>query len=181
MSTFTIEQLESLATQLETTEAEQRARLERLCRAYARIIRAASPDKFARRATHYGDEAGSWDSSFPPRKEYAARTGPLAIKTSDSVTEDVATEGGFYYAWRRVTVRGALAIGTDGTWYRSDETGTGNFGPFAARPGNHDVDVDIDWSETDEVSTEELIAAEAKLRDLAFPLVAARRASEARS
>jgi hypothetical protein len=174
MSTFTIEQLESLATQLETTEVEQHARLERLCRAYARIIRAASPDRFTRRATHYGDEAGSWDSSYPPDMEYSAHTGPLSIVVCNEETDDTATSRGFYHSWRRVTVRGALAIGTDGTWYRSDEHGTGHFGPFAAHPGRHDVDVEIEWSETSDVSTAELAAAEAKLRALAFPLVAAR-------
>lgn len=182
MTTITIETLELLATEIEADETVQRSRLARLCTAYVRILAAREPAKFTRRACHYGDEAGHFDSSFPPSKEYSERTGPRSIKLTESKTDDVATSSGFYYSWRRVTESGALAIGADGRWYRSDETGAGRVGQFAAHPGVCDVDVTIDWSpeNVEDVTTEELEIAEAKLRDMAFPLVAAKLA-EARS
>lgn len=180
-TSITIETLELLATEIEADETAQRSRLARLCAAYVRILAAREPATFTRPATHYGDEAGHYDTSFPPDLEYSEHTGPRSILIVDSETDDVATSSGFYYSWRRVTTCGALTIGIDGKWYRSDETGTGRLGQFAAHPGHCDVDVTLEWSREsiDDVTTEELELAETKLRELAFPLVAAR--MEARS
>ncbi|MGN6103723.1 MAG: hypothetical protein ACTHU0_01335 [Kofleriaceae bacterium] len=176
---ITIEALESLATEFVDNEQANRGRLERLCTAYARILGAREPERFDARACRYADEAGHWDSSFPPDQEYTDHTGPRSILLADSETEDVATSGGFYYDWTRTTTRGALAVGPDGEWYRSTETGTGAVGQYAAHPGNHRVDIEIEWQEVDatDLTTAELAAAEQELRKLAFPLVAERLAS----
>lgn len=174
-TTFTVEALEHLATELEGREQEQRQRLSRLCAAYVRIIAARAPEKFTPRATHHGDEAGHWDTSYPPKQEYSATTGPALIQVEERETEDVATEGGFYYPWRRVTTYGGLYVDMHGRWWRSDETGTGRYGQFAAHPGDCDVDCEIDWStvDADDVTLAELGHAEAKLRKIAFPLATA--------
>lgn len=179
---ITIEALELLADQAESDDAAQRAKLARLITAYARIASAAQPEAFTRRAKHVGDEAGHFDSSFPPSIVHSDRTGPLSIRVTDSETEDVATSTGFYYDWRRVTTRGALAVGPGGGLYRSDESGTGRVGQYAAHPGDCDVDVEITWSRVDvadpeEVTLAELAACEAAMRTLAFPLVAAKLAA----
>lgn len=173
MSTaITIEHLEALASELEANSAAQRDRLLRLIRAEIRILAARDPEQFAPLARHYGDEAGHYDNSFPPDQEFSERTGPASIRLTKAVTEDVATSGGYYYQWRRVTSRGALVVDMHGQFWRSSETGTGRVGQFAAHPGDCDVDVTIDWSREDdsEISLDELRSAEVKVRALAFPL-----------
>lgn len=176
---LTIEDLEALADTMGKENHERRGKLNRLCVAYARIIGLAKPDAFEPEPCQHGDEAGSWDSSYPPDQVYSEHTGPETITIRSHKIEDVATGGGFYYPWRRVTVDGGLAIDRDGAWYRADETGTGRLGRFAAHPGDCDVTCEIAWCEVDveDLDVEELDAAERKLRDLAFPLVAARRAA----
>lgn len=175
---ITVEQIEHLATELEADAEENRSRLLRLIRAETRILAAREPERFTRRACHYGDEAGHYDNSYPPKMEYSERTGPVSITLTKSVTEDVATTSGFYYEWRRVCSSGALALDMHGRFWRSDETGTGRVGQFAAHPGDCGVDVTIDWSHEsdDDVSLEELRIAEGKLRALAFPAATAKAA-----
>lgn len=176
MDKITIEGLEALATALETDTETRRGRLLRLCAAYGRILAAREPERFTRRACHYGDEAGHYDVSFPPELEYSDRTGPASILIADPETEDVATSSGFYYTWRRVTRAPGLAFGRDGRWYRGTAEGTGTLGQFAAHPGDHRVDVTIEWESVAarEIATDELAATEAALRALAFPLLASR-------
>lgn len=173
---ITIEQLESLATELENDDAAQRDRLSRLCRAYVRILAVREPERFERGACHYGDTVGSCDGSYPPGQEYSERTGPRSIALINSDTENVATSTGFYYTWRRVTKYGGLEVGRDCRWYRSDEYGTGRFGQFPAHPGTCNVDVTIDWHSVAQadLTTAELALAEVALRELAFPLTAAK-------
>jgi len=178
-TTITLEALEALAAAAESDNAVEHARLARLCTAYGRILRARDPEKFQHKACHVGDEAGHCDSSYPPDQKYTECTGPRALRLRMRATEDIATSGGFYYSWRRVTTDGGLYLGLDGSWYRSSETGTGEVGSFAAHPGDCNVDCTIEWStvDVDELTLEELRAAEATLRELAFPLVAEKLAS----
>lgn len=175
---ITIEALETLAAEMAGEVEAQRARLARLCAAYTRIAAAGQPDAFTRRALHHGDAAGHWDSSYPPRQVYSDLTGPRTIRILERETDDVATSGGYYYDWRRVTTEPGLYVGIDGTWYRSHETGTGRLGQFAAHPGDCSVDCEIDYvrAHADSLTVAELAEAERTLRELAFPLVAARRA-----
>lgn len=170
MNAITIESLEQLATEIEATEAAQRAKLDRLIRAYARILAVREPHLFVRKATEHGDEAGHWDSSFPPKQVFRSKTGPALIKIEAWDTEDVATSGGFYYSWRRVTNDGGLYVSKMGELYEADETGTGALGQFAAHPGDHNVECEIEWSRKREVTIEQLATAEEHLRKLAFPL-----------
>lgn len=173
-TTITLEALERLATELETEDSAQRGRLQRLCRAYVRILAQRDPDHFERQPCHRGDEAGHYDTSYPPDQVYSDHSGPRVIQICERVTEDIATSGGYYYDWRRVTTYGGLYVGRDGTWYRSDESGTGRVGQFAAHPGDCSVDCTIEWSHTADLTTAELTTAELTLRELAFPLVAER-------
>jgi hypothetical protein len=156
----------------------RRARLVRLCAAYARIVAAREPAAFAARPLHHGDEAGHWDSSYPPKQVYSDRSGPRTVRITERETEDVATTGGFYYSWRRVTTAPGLHIGPDGRWYHSTETGTGELGQFAAHPGDCGVECEIEYTtrHADSLTVAELTEAERVLRDLAFPLVASRQA-----
>lgn len=170
MNTITIEALEQLATELEATEADQRAKLDRLIRSYARILAVREPHLFVAKATERGDEAGHWDSSFPPKQELRAKTGPRLLKIEGWDTEDVATSGGYYYSWRRVTTDGGVYVSKMGELYEDDETGTGKLGQFAAHPGDCDVECTIEWSRKHDVSLDQLRAAEEHLRKLAFPL-----------
>lgn len=170
MNTITIEDLERMATELEANEAQQRARLDRLIRSYARILAVREPHLFERRATEHGDVAGHWDNSFPPKQEFRARTGPRLLRVEGYDTEDVATSGGFYYSWRRVTTDGGLYVSKMGELYEANETGTGRFGAFAAHPGDCDVECEVAWSPKREVSLKQLVAVESCLRELAFPL-----------
>ncbi len=170
LAQITIEDLERMATELETDESAQRARLDRLIRSYARILAVREPHLFERKATEHGDVAGHWDSSYPPKQEFRARTGPRLLRVEAWDTEDVATSGGFYYSWRRVTTDGGLYVTKMGELYEADETGTGRLGQFAAHPGDCDVECVIEWSGKHDVSIEQLRAAEEHLRRLAFPL-----------
>lgn len=171
MTEITIETLEALATQLETDEEAQRAKLLRMIRAESRILAVREPGKFPARATVLHDEDGHWDSSYPPKQVYADRTGPLLVKVVGNKSSDVATSGGFYYSWRRVTEDPGLYVARDGTIYGCNEHGTGRLGQFAAHPGDCDVEVELDWSPRDlgDVTTEELAEVESHMRALAFP------------
>lgn len=176
---ITIEALETLATQLETDDGATRAKLLRMIRAEARILAVREPSKFRSQATACRDEDGHWDSSYPPKQQYCDRTGPRLVQVSDCSTRDLATEGGFYYAWRRVTEDPGLFVARDGAIWGCDEHGTGRLGAFAAHPGDCDVEVELDWSrrDIDEVTTAELSAVEAHMRMLAFPASAASEAA----
>jgi len=166
-----IEELEILATELEQNAAAQRNRLLRLCRLHVRILASREPALFERRATWHGDEEGHFDSSYPPKQVYRDHTGPRTIHLAARVTEDVATSGGFYFDWRRVTSYGGLHVRGDGRFLRSVEEGTGRVGQFAAHPGDTNVSCTITWSSIpeDDLSLDELTAAEKALRALAFP------------
>lgn len=170
MNAITIESLEQLATELEATEAAQRAKLDRLIRAYARILAAREPHLFERKSTEHGDEAGHWDNSFPPHQEFRAHTGPRLLRVEAWDTEDVATSSGFYHSWRRVTTDGGLYVSKMGELYEADETGTGRVGQFAAHPGDCDVECTIEWLRKHDVSLEQIATVELHLRALAFPL-----------
>ena len=172
---ITFEALEELATQLEADVEKQRQKLLRLCRGYHRILALRERQLFERKACHFGDEAGHYDSSFPPRLVYSERNGPRALRLAPRKTEDIPTSGGYYYSWRRVTTYGGLCISLHGEWLRSEETGTGELGQFAAYPGDCKVDCTIAWGQVgdDDVELDELTLAEEKLRGLAFPASAA--------
>jgi hypothetical protein len=173
---ITIEGLEALAAQMEADAATHAAKLERLIRAFARIINGREPQKFTRKPTEYGDEAGHYDNSFPPEQEYRAHTGPRLIRLEERTTEEVATSSGFYYSWKLVTTAPGLYVAPDGSLWGSDATGAGRLGQFAAHPGDCGVEVTIDYDRRGDVSLDELERAEMALRDLAFPLIAAAQA-----
>lgn len=168
---ITIEQVEALATKLEADDEAKRAKLVRLICAYTRVIAQRSPEKFQRQATVCRDEEGHFDNSYPPRIVYRDHTGPRLLQVRDNRTDDVATSGGFYYSWKRVTEDRGVWVGRDGTLWGCDETGTGEVGQFAAHPGDCNVDVELEWErlDLDDVDTEDLSATESKLRGLAFP------------
>jgi hypothetical protein len=170
---ITIEALESLVANLETEESARREKLERLIRAYARIVALREPEHFPRRALHLGDEAGHWDNSYPPNQVYSDRSGPRLVKVRSSSEEDIATEGGFYYAWRRVSTDPGLYVSRTGQIYGCAETGTGRVGQFAAHPGDCEVDCEVDWSVRDEITLADLEEVEQHMRALAFPLATA--------
>lgn len=167
---ITIEDVEALALSLEGEEREKRVRLERLIRAYARIIHAREPERFARHATEYGDEAGHFDNSFPPKQVYRAHNGPRLIQLRDCSTEDLPTSGGFYHEWRRVTTDPGLYVAPNGAIWGATETGTGRVGRFAAHPGDCGVEVEISYDLRDDLSLAELEEVEEALRKLAFPM-----------
>ena len=170
MNTITIESLEALATELEQTAELQTTKLKRLIAAYARILWQREPEHFKRRDTEHGDEAGHWDSSYPPKQVYRARTGPRLVLVDELTTDDVPTSGGFYYSWRRVTTDGGVYVDRMGQIYECEETGTGRLGQFAAHPGDCDVECTLDWSRNSKPTLDQLALAEQKMRELAFPL-----------
>lgn len=167
----TIDQLEALAVSLEQTDAEQRAKLLRMIRAEARILAVREPAKFQRKALEHGDEDGHFDGSYPPKQVFKNCTGPRLVRVHSWSTDDIATEGGFYYTWKRVTTDPGLYVARDGTIYGCDEHGTGKLGQFAAHPGDCDVECELDWDprDLDNVTTEELATVESHMRALAFP------------
>lgn len=177
-STITLESLERLAADLEFGEEQRRERLLRLTAAYARILAVRQPELFDRRAVEYSDEDGYWDNSYPPKQQYKDRTGPRLIKVSSADWQQVATSEGFDYSWRATASELGLYVARDGEIWGGEYSGEGAFGRFAAHPGDHNVQLSIDWSprDLDEVSTADLVMVEETLRDLAFPLVAAARA-----
>ena len=132
---ITIEDLETIALAAESDDQARRTHLLRMIRAYVRILAAREPEKFTARAKHRGDEAGHWDSSYPPKQEYSEYTGPRSIKIAIMDTEDIATSGGFYFGWRRVTTYGGLYIDRAGRFLRGDESGTGRVGNSPPAPG----------------------------------------------
>lgn len=170
-TTITIEQVEALAMQVEQDESTERTRLLRLVAAYSRILATREPHLYQRMPLAHGDESGHWDGSFPPTQEYSDRRGPRLIEVRDHQTSDVATEGGYYHAWRRVTEDAGLYVDRAGTIYGADETGAGRVGQYAAHPGDCDVDCAIEWEPRglDDVTTDDLRSVEAHLRELAFP------------
>jgi hypothetical protein len=174
---ITIESLEALASKLEQETATHAAKLERIIRAFARIIHAREPRKFARQPCGWGDEAGCSDNSYPPEKEYRDYTGPRLLEIIEEDTEEVPTSDGFYYSYRVTGTDPGLYIAADGSIWGAMRTGTGRFGQFAAHPGHCDVEVSIEYDQRRDVSTEELETAEKHLRKLAFPLIEATQAA----
>lgn len=175
---LSIAMLEALASSMEEGEQERRSKLLRLTTAYARIIAAQGAGAFKAMPLEYADEDGHYDNSYPPEQAYKDFRGPRAITIVDNETESAATEGGFYHNYRTVTVDGGLFVGRDGTLYACDESGSGHFGQFAARPGPCRVMLTIAWRRLAaiDVPTERLELAERKLRELAFPHIAAAKA-----
>lgn len=169
---ITIEQLESLVDRMEHDETARRAKLHRLIRAYARIVALREPQQFPARALHLGDESGHWDNSYPPTQVYSDRSGPRLIRVRESQEEDIATTGGFYHDWRRVSVSPGLYVSRDGHLYGRAETGTGRVGQYAAHPGDCDVDCAVEWSvrPDDELELGDIEECELHMRTLAFPL-----------
>lgn len=178
--TITIEALEQLATQLEATDREQRAKLQRLIAAYARIIALREPGQLKRRPVEVADEDGHWDGSYPPNIQYKDYSGPRLIEVRRGDYDTVATEGGCYHAWRAVTSDCGVYVASDGGLYGRQYSGEGRVGQYAAHPGNCDVRIEVTYDEldTDEIALSDLTVAESTLRDLAFPLGAAAQAAE---
>jgi hypothetical protein len=174
--TITIEQLEQLANLLEASATAKRAKLLRLIGAYARILYTQKPKSFARRAMELADEDGHYDTSFPPAIEWKDRSGPRLMQIVEAVDDQVATTNGFYHDWRYTTTDRGLYVSPSGELYGRALNGGGSLGSFAAHPGSCKVMASVEWDtlETEEICEERLEEAEKKLRDLAFPLVAAR-------
>jgi len=172
---ITLEDVEALAAQLEADDAAERAKLQRLIRAEARIIAVREPEQFEARPLEYADEDGNGDTSYPPGQSYRAYAGPRLIEVRECETTDVATSPGYYRTWRRITEYPGLFVDREGRIWGCDESGTGRVGSFAAHPGDCDVAVTIAWERRcdSEVSTEELREVERHLRQLAFPLTQA--------
>lgn len=173
---MTIEMLENLANEIETEENLERARLARLIRAYARIASKADPQTFPARAIERSDEDGHWDNSFPPDIELKNHCGPRAICIFVHNVTDIATSSGYYHSWRRETEYVGLYVRIDGALLGCTETGTGSVGQYAAHPGDHGVECTLEYEARDleDIELEDLQAAEASLREIAFPLIAAR-------
>lgn len=171
---ITVETLEALANELHAEGEAARAKLVRLVRAYARILAAREPERFTPRAMEYADEDGHYDNTFPPDQVYRCYTGPTLLKVRGAKTRDVATEGGFYHEWKRVTEAAGLYAAPDGGIWGCDHTGTGRVGQFAAHPGDCGVLVELTWERRSDasVSLAELLELEESLRELAFPLSA---------
>ncbi len=171
---ITIEHLEALAAELEQEDAQERARLQRLIRAYARILAVREPDTFEAQATEYSDEEGYSDSSYPPSKELKDFSGPRLLVIDEWEHSEIATESGFYHSWRAALAGPGLYVARDGRFYSVDVKGSGEYKSFAAWPGTSDVMISVTWSarEMSEVQTEDIRRAEKTLREKAFPLVA---------
>lgn len=175
-STITIEQIEALADKLQHEDGDRRAKLLRMIRAYVRILAIREPAKFTRRATIYADEDGHYDNSYPPKQEWKKRTGPKSITFRQITWETRSTTGGFYYDYDCYTTVVGLCIDKDGDWYAGTLEGTGQYGQFAAHPGECSVECTIEWDEFNpiDLTTEEISDAEQHLRVLAFPASAAK-------
>lgn len=145
MNHITIESLEALASQIESDDALEHARLLRLCRAMIRILAARQPELFERRATSITDEAGHYDTSFPPKVELHFDGARRLLEIRDNDTDEIPTSAGFYYSWRRATTDVGCYVGRDGFFYGCEETGTGRLGQFAAHPGNCGREIGLDW------------------------------------
>jgi hypothetical protein len=180
-SQITIEDLGTLAGQLEADAAAEGNRLTRLIRAYARIVFQRQPDAFTPRAVEHSDEDGHWDNSYPPKIRYKDRSGPRTIVVVTHEYDTVATSGGFYYDWRAVTTERGLCVDRDGDFYDATHEGTGSLGQFAAHPGDCNVMVAIEFHTVDtrEIALDRLQLAEKTLREKAFPFVAALQARTA--
>jgi hypothetical protein len=179
-STITIADVEALADQLETDEAARRATSLRLLRACARIVAIRTPETFSREPVEYADVAGHSDNSFPSGQEYRDYSGPSVLEIATPTWNELATESGYYYRWRAVTCERGLFVGRDGSLWGVDVSGTGSFAPFAATPGDRDVEISLSFHRLDlaDVSTDEILLAEKALRSLAFPLNAAKESAQ---
>lgn len=174
--TITLEQLEALATSLEATEWKRREKLIRMIRAFVRILSIREPARFTARPTVYADEDGHWDNSYPPTQEFKQRTGPRSIQLRKTDFTNRATTGGFYHHSCYYTEVPGLSVDASGDFWNSKLDGVGQYGQFAAHPGECEVNCTIDHEIVDagDLSTVELIDAEQQLRLLAFPSASAK-------
>ena len=172
-ATITVESLEALATQLEETEKAKRAKLTRMIAAYCRILAVREPQTFKARATVIADKDGHWDNSYPPKIEWKEKTGPKLHEIAGGDYGTTSTSTGCYHSWDAYTETRGLYVDRSGEIWGAEFAGTGSVGEYAAYPGNHNVEIEIEWSESDEVETAQLEEAEETLRALAFPLAAA--------
>ncbi|HET9954122.1 MAG TPA: hypothetical protein VFQ61_06445 [Polyangiaceae bacterium] len=166
---ITIEDLERLVSEAKADDDARRERLVTLIGLYARLIALREPKRFKARATEYCDEPGTGNGSSPPDKSYRNRTGPRLMLLLETQTEDVPDTGSFYHSWHRVTQDPGLYVDAGGDLWGSEESGTGSFSQFPARPGDCNVHVRVDWSRrtASDLTTADLEAAEAKLRNIA--------------
>jgi hypothetical protein len=180
---MTIHELEALANEVceETETAKQK--LARMIRAFARIINAKSPSSFPQMPLEYSDVDGHWDNSYPPKQVYKKKSGPRLIVIIHDEQDSNATTSGFYHSSEYFTTDRGLYVSPTGEFFGCDEHGTGRFGQFAAHPGDCDVhcECEYDTIDLDDIPLDRLQKAEKELRDLAFPLVAARLAKEVQS
>lgn len=160
---ITIEQLEALAAQVENDNATEHERLNRLCRAMARILAGRQRELFVARATSITDEAGHFDGSYPPKEECHGRSRAL-LRVRRYTVENVPTSGGFYHDFREQTTDVGCYVSLDGSLWGCDRSGTGRLGQYAAHPGECNRDITLDWHAI-EPTLDDLRAAEAALRD----------------
>lgn len=169
MHELTLEALEALAATLDEEEAQTIEKLQRMIRAYARILWNREPQRFKRQPLRRQDEAGHWDNSFPPSIEYTDHSGPRAIRCCKPEWQEVATDSGFYHSYRVTTTEPGLSVDRFGNLLRCNIEGTGEIGQYAAHPGDKNVDCDLSYETADDPTIEELRFCEAKLRGMAFP------------
>jgi hypothetical protein len=172
---LTLEQLEDVANSVGQESSQQREHLLRMIQSYVRIIAARGIETFRPLPLFYGDADGYWDNSFPPKQTYKEHTGPETVVVQNVDFQSRATSSGFYHDLKYFTVSPGYYVDADGQFWRGTLEGTGRYGQFAAYPGEADVACAISYQEVadHEVPTPVLIAAERKLRQLAFPLAAA--------
>lgn len=163
LSTITIEQLESLAAQVESDEVAECARLLRFCRAMTRILAARQPDEFTWRCTSITDEAGHWDNSYPPKEETHGRSPARLLRVRKYDFDQVPTSGGFYHSYRCEPTDVGCYVARDGSFWGCRYSGTGEFGSYAAHPGDCNREIELDWHRV-EPTLDDLRAAEPVLR-----------------
>jgi hypothetical protein len=175
MTSITIEVLEALAHQVEEQEQTEREHLHRLIRAYTRILAVREPAKFRRRACEYGDETGYCDGFYLPKMQCRNYTGPRLFSIYEGDYSTIPTSTGFDHDWKAVTSDLGLYISPAGECWGRETAGTGEFGSFPAYPGDCSVEIEFHWRELaeDELPIEGLREAEERLREAAFPHVAA--------
>ena len=169
---FSIEILENLAATLGAEEKAKRTRLQRLIRAYSRIIALRDGDQFQSQNTEMRDEDGYYDNSYPPEEQCCNQTGPELMRVEQPTDEYVGTSDGFYHDAKVVTEYGGVYVDASGDLWQRRAEGTVRFGSFAAHPGWCNREIGYDFSQVSEPTMNDLLTAEEALREIAFPMVA---------
>ena len=152
---ITIEQLRDWVAEIERVDPKQRAELHQQIQAYARILAIKEPETFVCTSVRYADEVEQ-NESFTADQKLFANTGPALRSVRESGFQESRRKDKSFYEWCAETADAGVYVDSRGLiWGRL-------------------VKISIEWNQISDwqsIPLQDLKAAEAEMRALAFPFI----------